>query len=222
MTAELLKNYGSSCNVFSHKNIITSGFKAVLCFTLQGASPTTIILVVPLFFGVCHLHHARELLLVHRQPLEHVLAMVGVEQQHRYAELHHTLTAVISLVLTGPAADGVVLERGYSTWSVVTTVTMHTSLTIQVCFQLLYTTVFGWYATWIFLKFGSYIPAVVVHAFCNWMGVPAFRAMAADDRAKALYATTAVGMVSFAVGLSMLTAQVGNRYLSVAEPRSKG
>lgn len=54
------------------------------------------------------------------------------------------------------------------------------------------------------------------------MGVPAFRAMAADDRAKALYATTAVGMVSFAVGLSMLTAQVGNRYLSVAGPRSKG
>lgn len=116
MTAELLKNYGSSCNVFSHKNIITSGFKAVLCFTLQGASPTTIILVVPLFFGVCHLHHARELLLVHRQPLEHVLAMVGVEQQHSYAELHHTLTTATSLVLTGPAADGVVLERGCNSY----------------------------------------------------------------------------------------------------------
>jgi prenyl protein peptidase len=45
------------------------------------------------------------------------------------------------------------------------------------CVQFLYTTVFGWYATWVFLATGSTAAAVLVHSLCNWMGLPAFGQM---------------------------------------------
>lgn len=39
-------------------------------------------------------------------------------------------------------------------------------------FQFGYTTVFGWYAAFIFLRTGS-LPAVIfAHSFCNWCGLP--------------------------------------------------
>ena len=38
--------------------------------------------------------------------------------------------------------------------------------------QLAYTTVFGWYATFIFLRTGNLWAVVLVHAQCNWMGLP--------------------------------------------------
>ncbi|CAG8208098.1 unnamed protein product [Penicillium salamii] len=39
-------------------------------------------------------------------------------------------------------------------------------------FQFGYTTVFGWYATFVYLRTGSLIAVVVVHSFCNWCGLP--------------------------------------------------
>jgi len=41
-----------------------------------------------------------------------------------------------------------------------------------VSFQFLYTTLFGWYATHVFLSTGHLAAAVAVHSFCNWMGFP--------------------------------------------------
>jgi prenyl protein peptidase len=41
-------------------------------------------------------------------------------------------------------------------------------------FQFGYTTVFGWYATFVYLRTGSLIAVVVVHSFCNWCGLPRF------------------------------------------------
>ncbi|KAM0793833.1 hypothetical protein BDR22DRAFT_827472 [Usnea florida] len=38
--------------------------------------------------------------------------------------------------------------------------------------QFGYTTVFGWYAAFLFLRTGSLWGVVVVHSFCNWMGLP--------------------------------------------------
>ncbi len=38
--------------------------------------------------------------------------------------------------------------------------------------QFGYTNVFGWYATFLFLRTGNVWGVVVVHAFCNWMGLP--------------------------------------------------
>ena len=38
--------------------------------------------------------------------------------------------------------------------------------------QFGYTTVFGWYAAFLFLRTGNLWGIVVVHGFCNWMGLP--------------------------------------------------
>lgn len=39
-------------------------------------------------------------------------------------------------------------------------------------FQFGYTTVFGWYATFIYVRTGSLIAVIIVHSFCNWCGLP--------------------------------------------------
>ena len=38
--------------------------------------------------------------------------------------------------------------------------------------QFGYTTVYGWYAAFLFLRTGNIWGVVVVHGFCNWMGLP--------------------------------------------------
>ncbi|CAH7681253.1 hypothetical protein PPACK8108_LOCUS13830 [Phakopsora pachyrhizi] len=43
---------------------------------------------------------------------------------------------------------------------------------IQTCFQFGYTTVFGWYASFIYLRTGSIIATAMCHSFCNYMGFP--------------------------------------------------
>ena len=40
--------------------------------------------------------------------------------------------------------------------------------------QLAYTTMFGGYATFIYMRTGSLLSVILVHAFCNWMGFPRF------------------------------------------------
>lgn len=41
-------------------------------------------------------------------------------------------------------------------------------------FQFGFTTVFGWYATFVYLRTGSLVAVIVVHSFCNWCGLPRF------------------------------------------------
>lgn len=50
-------------------------------------------------------------------------------------------------------------------------------------FQFGYTTIFGWYATFVYMRTGSLLAVVVVHSFCNWCGLPRFwgRVEAGDD-----------------------------------------
>lgn len=45
---------------------------------------------------------------------------------------------------------------------------------IRSLFQLGYTTLFGSYATFLFLRTGSLLAVIFVHSFCNWMGLPRF------------------------------------------------
>ena len=39
-------------------------------------------------------------------------------------------------------------------------------------FQFTYTSLFGFFAAFVFLRTGSVFAAIVVHSFCNWMGFP--------------------------------------------------
>ncbi|OAV88318.1 hypothetical protein PTTG_07582 [Puccinia triticina 1-1 BBBD Race 1] len=43
---------------------------------------------------------------------------------------------------------------------------------LQATVQFTYTTIFGWYAAFIYLRTGSVISATLCHSFCNYMGLP--------------------------------------------------
>ncbi|XP_055848825.1 CAAX prenyl protease 2 [Episyrphus balteatus] len=43
------------------------------------------------------------------------------------------------------------------------------------CFQLTYTTLFGFYSAYLFAKTGHFIAPVIAHAICNHMGFPEFQ-----------------------------------------------
>lgn len=45
-------------------------------------------------------------------------------------------------------------------------------LLLRTLFQFGFTTVFGWYAAYIFLRTGSVCAVILVHAFCNYIGFP--------------------------------------------------
>lgn len=45
---------------------------------------------------------------------------------------------------------------------------------IRPVFQLSYTTLFGWYAAFVYLRTGSLWAVILIHSFCNWNGLPRF------------------------------------------------
>lgn len=45
---------------------------------------------------------------------------------------------------------------------------------MQSLLQLGYTTAFGAYATFLYVRSGSLLSVILVHAFCNWVGIPRF------------------------------------------------
>ena len=82
-------------------------------------SPTRIVFVTPLYFGIAHIHHFYEFLLTHPDfPI---------------------LPAIIRTLV-----------------------------------QFAYTSLFGFFAAFVFLRTGSLFAAIAAHTFCNWMGLPKF------------------------------------------------
>ncbi|KAF5843567.1 hypothetical protein DUNSADRAFT_12829 [Dunaliella salina] len=69
---------------------------------------------------------------------------------------------------------------------------------LMVLFQSSYTAVFGWYTTWLFLRTQSVISVFVVHAFCNWMGLPKFSLMAKLWGLPVFLVSLAVSIAAFA------------------------
>ncbi|KAL8972743.1 MAG: hypothetical protein Q9197_002637 [Variospora fuerteventurae] len=43
---------------------------------------------------------------------------------------------------------------------------------IRSLIQFTYTTTFGWYATFVFIRTGNVVAATLTHTFCNWVGLP--------------------------------------------------
>jgi len=86
---------------------------------LAKVSPSKVVFLTPLYFGIAHVHHFYEFTLTHpHTPL---------------------LPAFLRSV-----------------------------------FQFGYTTLFGWFASFLYVRTGSIYPCVIVHAFCNWVGLPRF------------------------------------------------
>ncbi|PNW88736.1 hypothetical protein CHLRE_01g042150v5 [Chlamydomonas reinhardtii] len=75
-----------------------------------------------------------------------------------------------------------------------------------VTFQFAYTTLFGWLATFLFLRTGHLAAPLAAHVFCNWAGFPPFGEMWEHPRAIVLLLTTAGGLVTFVLQLGRMTA----------------
>ncbi|KAL8279446.1 hypothetical protein RQP46_008258 [Phenoliferia psychrophenolica] len=73
---------------------------------------------------------------------------------------------------------------------------------LQSTFQFAYTTLFGWYAAFLFMRTGSVIPPVLAHSFCNLMGLPPLYWALKDfpERKIALWSTYIGGIAVFVYG----------------------
>ncbi|AOA64666.1 CAAX prenyl protease 2 involved in a-factor maturation [Komagataella phaffii CBS 7435] len=82
-----------------------------------------------------------------------------------------------------------------------------TTITISTAFQWSYTTLFGIYASFLYLRTGSVWSAIVVHSFCNMMGFPrlTFGRDEARDWKVGYYVLLALGSVLFKKFLYSLT-----------------
>lgn len=78
----------------------------------------------------------------------------------------------------------------------------------QVMFQCMHTMVFGWYATFLFLRTGTLAAPVACHTFCNWLGFPNFGHMAQQAGSmRAVALATAASIAGFVVLFGPLTRQ---------------
>lgn len=73
---------------------------------------------------------------------------------------------------------------------------------LQSTFQFAYTTLFGWYASFVFIRTGSVIPAFLVHSFCNSMGLPplAWALHVYPEYKTSLWGSYIVGIAGFIYG----------------------
>ncbi|RDD44266.1 CAAX prenyl protease 2 [Trichoplax sp. H2] len=72
-------------------------------------------------------------------------------------------------------------------------------------FQCGFTTVFGWYTSFVFLRTGHIIGPIVCHAFCNSMGFPTFSDIDYCRYPKLIWTAYIVGLVMFVILLFPLT-----------------
>jgi prenyl protein peptidase len=77
-------------------------------------------------------------------------------------------------------------------------------------FQFVYTSIFGMYSAYLFVRTGHFIAPFAAHAFCNHMGFPDFQEVYNQTNPKRiiLIALYVIGLVSFIVLLPSLTVPV--------------
>ena len=68
---------------------------------------------------------------------------------------------------------------------------------LQVAFQFMYTTVFGWLAAWYFVRYKHVLAAIIPHAFCNCMGLPDVSAIAGHRLSYLVSASYLAGILGF-------------------------
>ncbi|CAG8466640.1 5630_t:CDS:2 [Funneliformis caledonium] len=73
-------------------------------------------------------------------------------------------------------------------------------------FQFFYTTLFGWYATFLFMRTGHFIPPFFAHIFGNVMGFPVFNMAAYPKKVKkAIILAFLGGLLTFGFSLGPAT-----------------
>lgn len=90
------------------------------------------------------------------------------------AVLYQANFSYIFLIFFSPCFFGLAhIHHGYEIYHQNGKTTQALKKAILLCtFQFTYTTVFGWYASFIFLRSSSLWPPILCHSFCNMMGFP--------------------------------------------------
>lgn len=76
------------------------------------------------------------------------------------------------------------------------------------CFQMTYTTIFGAYSAFMYLRTGHLIGPVVCHSFCNLMGFPDFEGISYSNYPKVISCLFILGLLLFVLLLFPLTSPV--------------
>ncbi|KAI9272090.1 hypothetical protein EDC94DRAFT_249321 [Helicostylum pulchrum] len=78
-------------------------------------------------------------------------------------------------------------------------------------FQFVYTTLFGWYASYLFLRLGNIMAPVLCHSFCNIMGLPDFSGIQHQKKLHKLviYSCFPIGIWLFIYNFQNLTNNKG-------------
>ena len=97
--------------------------------TMLQTIASSIVIQAPLLFGVAHLHHLNEFIVMHK----------------RHDQTYLSAIATPRIIIPGLA---------------------------RTIFQLGFTTLFGMFVTFVFLRTGNVWSCILIHTFCNWMGLP--------------------------------------------------
>ncbi|KAL9039298.1 MAG: hypothetical protein Q9180_002615 [Flavoplaca navasiana] len=86
----------------------------------------------------------------------------------------HLLTPLspIRIVLLTPLYFGIAHIHHFYEFVLTHPHTPWTPSILRSLFQFTYTTMFGWYATFVFIRTGNVIAVILAHTFCNWAGLP--------------------------------------------------
>ncbi|OCF33200.1 hypothetical protein I316_05245 [Kwoniella heveanensis BCC8398] len=81
-----------------------------------------------------------------------------------------------------------------------------TDSSLDTVFQLTYTTLFGWFASYLYLRTGSVIPPLLSHVFCNIMGIyfPSRAATRTPIRRIFVWGSYIAGIIGFVYGVKRL------------------
>jgi len=71
--------------------------------------------------------------------------------------------------------------------------------------QQLYTTIFGWYSAFLFVRTGSFYAPFIAHSFCNYMGFPPIGKLQNHPNKSFLWCMFGLGLVLFIILLFPLT-----------------
>ncbi|KAI9826239.1 MAG: hypothetical protein M1819_007406 [Sarea resinae] len=85
---------------------------------------------------------------------------------------HHGPAAAATVTLTTPLYFGIAHVHHFYEYTLTHPHTPLLPALLRSLVQFAYTSLFGFYATFVFLRTGSLPAAILAHAFCNWCGLP--------------------------------------------------
>ncbi|KAJ3255056.1 Dynein light chain 1, cytoplasmic [Chytriomyces hyalinus] len=180
------------------RSIIAAPVSEEICFRCcmvplwqaGGFSNWSIVFLLPLVFGLAHLHHIYDSF---------------NERVGPGANLTAAVSAMFSKKSSKPGSSPTKPSDISSIHA-----SILTKIVAQSCFQMMYTTVFGWFATYLLVQTHSSGAAIAAHVLCNGFGVPSLECFRAERRRSGGFGNWVVmgchvtGLVGFVVLLQRI------------------